>query len=131
MSEKKHQPESEQKQLCVSCLAPNEPAAHFCAKCGAPLTPYASTGPFESLLSEGAVYRQAAEKPRSFIVVLGVWLIFGAIAATGFALVGMGRDSGFVFQIIGAFMLAVSIVMIVKTTKNYFAERRKTASRGK
>src|SRR3954451_837470 len=72
----KPSPESEEKQLCLSCMAPNEPTAHFCAKCGAPLSSYASTGPFESLFSEGAVYRQAAERPRSFIVVLGIWLIF-------------------------------------------------------
>ena len=35
--------DTDEKQLCVSCMFPNEPAAHFCAKCGAPTSSYAST----------------------------------------------------------------------------------------
>jgi hypothetical protein len=34
--------------LCLQCLAPNVPTAHFCGDCGAPLSPYAATAPFES-----------------------------------------------------------------------------------
>src|SRR3954464_10914584 len=55
---------AEEKQLCANCMFPNYPEAHFCAKCGAPLSSYASTGPFESLFAEGHVYRQATEQPR-------------------------------------------------------------------
>src|SRR5207249_693822 len=75
--------EGEEKALCTSCMAPNEPSAHFCASCGSPMSPYAATGPFESVLAEGHVYRQAAERPRSIIVVLGIWLTFGMIAVAG------------------------------------------------
>ena len=116
--------ESDEKQLCVNCMTPNEPAAHFCAKCGAPLTSYAATGPFESLFAEGHVYRQAAERPRSFVVVLGVWLIFGAMASAGVILVVLSRDESFIFAVIGAFLLAISLVMIWKTTRNYFAKKQ-------
>jgi hypothetical protein len=123
MSRDTHQPlqESDEKQLCVSCMAPNEPAAHFCEKCGAPLTSYASTGPFEQLLAEGAVYRQAAERPRSLIVVLGVWLIFGTMASGGVLLLVTSRDSSFMSAMVGGGMLAVSVAMIWKTTRNYLA----------
>ncbi len=113
-----------EKQLCVSCMAPNDPAAHFCAKCGAPLSSYASTGPFEHLFAEGHVYRQAVERPRRFIVVLGVWLIFGTMALAGVAVVFIGREMGFQYFLAGAFFLAISLLMIWKTTRNYFARPR-------
>jgi len=114
-------PRGGEKQLCVSCMAPNEPSAHFCIKCGAPLSSYASTGPFESVLAEGAVYRQAAERPRTLIVVLGVWLIFGTMGLVGLMIAVMGRDMGIGYMASGASMLAISVVLIWKSTRNYFA----------
>ena len=125
-----HLPESDAKQLCVSCMAPNEPDAHFCAKCGAPLSSYASTGPFESLFAEGAVYREAADRPRSLVVVLGIWLIFGlmvvaGIAFTAFGLIGFGPSLlGGLWSLVGVFLLAVGLKMIFKTTRNYLARKQ-------
>ena len=121
--------DSNEKQLCVSCMFPNEPEAHFCAKCGAPLTPYAATGPFESIFAEGHVYRQAAERPRSFIVVAGIWIIFGAFGLTGVVLVAVGRDSGFGYVAVGALLIALAVVMIAKTTRNYFTGRKSDENR--
>lgn len=115
-------PAEEEKQLCVSCLAPNEPLAHFCAKCGAPLSSYASTGFLESAFAEGAVYRAAAERPRKFIVVVGVWLIFGATGFCGAVILAVNVGRGLYDKVLGAAMLAISVAMIVKTTKNYFAK---------
>ena len=115
--------EGEEKALCTSCMAPNEPSAHFCAKCGAPMSPYAATGPFESVFAEGHVYRQAAEKPRSLIVVLGIWLVFGMIAVGGAMMLFLGREDGIEYVIMGAFLLPVALVMIWKTTRNYLAHR--------
>ena len=111
--------ESKQKQLCVSCLAPNDPTAHFCVKCAAPLSSYASTGPFERLFAEGAIYRQAAQRPRSLVVVLGVWLIFGAMAAAGVLSFLTSWESSFLVAILCAGILSLSVVMIWKTTRNY------------
>lgn len=116
--------EVEEKQLCVSCAFPNEPVAHFCAKCGAPLTSYASTGPFEQLLAEGAVYRQAAERPRSLVVVLGVWLIFGMMALFSLAVLMISRGSSFLGAVFGACLLVFSVVMIWKTTRNYLTRKQ-------
>ena len=71
--------------FCLQCgykIPDDDP---FCAKCGAPMSSYAATSPFESLFAEGHVYRQAAERPRSFVVVLGIWIIFGMMAMAGAA----------------------------------------------
>ena len=121
--------DSDEKQLCVSYMFPNEPAAHFCAKCGAPLTSYAATGPFEHLFAEGHAYRQAAERPRSFIVVLGIWLIFGMMALAGAALLFIGREVGIEYIVVGAFLLPISLVMIWKTTRSYLARPRQEERR--
>ena len=116
--------DSDEKQLCVSCMFPNELAAHFCATCGAPMSSYAATGPFEHLFAEGHVYRQAAERPRSFVVVLGIWLIFGTMALAGVALLFIGREVGIEYVVVGAFLLPISLVMIWKTTRSYLARPR-------
>lgn len=116
--------ESNEKKLCLSCMFPNDPDVHFCAECGAPMTSYAATGPFEHIFAEGYVYRQAAERPRKFIVVLGVWLIFGTLALGGAVLLFMGLDMSFVEMLVGAFFLLISAVMIAKTTRSYFTRPR-------
>jgi hypothetical protein len=119
----------DEKQLCVSCMFPNQPAAHFCAKCGAPLSSYASTGPFEHLFAEGHVYRQATERPHNLVVVLGVWLIFGVTALAGAALLFIGREDGIQYVVAGAFFLPISLVMIWKTTRSYLARPRQEERR--
>src|SRR5687768_8487210 len=86
--------ESDEKQLCLGCIFPNDLPAHFCARCGTPMTAYAATGPFESLFAEGHVYRQAADRPRSLVVVLGIWLIFGPMALAGAMMLLIGRETG-------------------------------------
>jgi hypothetical protein len=109
----------DERQLCVNCVAPNQPSAHFCADCGAPLSSYAATGPFELVFAEGHVYRQAAEHPRHLIVVLGVWLIFTPMAFTGVWLMLDPRESSVADVLLGLLFFAVSLAMISKTTRNY------------
>lgn len=113
----------------MNCMFPNEPGVHFCAKCGAPLSSYAATGPFESLLAEGHVYRQAAERPRRLVVVFGIWMIFGAVGLTGIVLVAWRPNEGLTLPIVGALMIAFAVVMIAKTTRNYFVGRKGEAKR--
>ena len=88
------------------------------------MSSYASTGPFESLFAEGSAYRSAAERPQKLVVVLGVWLIFGMMTLAGVLLVVIGRDTGLVYTISGAVMLAIAPVMIWKTTRNYLARKQ-------
>ena len=111
--------ESEGKPLCLNCLTPNEASDHFCSKCGAPMTSYAATAPFESLFAEGHVYRQATEKPRNLVVVLGIWMIFGTMAAGGALLVFSSTNAWYLLA--GLFLLAISLTIIWKTTVNYIA----------
>ena len=116
--------ELDEKQLCIGCLFPNEQDVHFCVKCGAPMSSYAATGPFESLFAEGHVYRQAAEKPRSFVVVLGIWIIFGMMTLVGVTTMFVGPRDGLQYAVVPAFLLPLSLIMIWKTTWNYFATPR-------
>ncbi len=114
--------QDDEKQLCVRCLAPNLPNDHFCKNCGAPLSSFASTGPFESVFAEGQVYRQAAEQPRSFIVVLGIWLIFGtAVLAGGFVFVWAWGEQDILDLVLTSGMILFSVVILAKTTRNYFS----------
>lgn len=111
--------------MCTSCAVPNQPAAHFCAKCGAPLSSYAATGPFESLFAEGHVYREAAEHPRKLIVVLGVWLIFGTMALASTVILLIDCTVSFsVDTVFAAFLLIFSVVILWKTTRNYRSRRQ-------
>ena len=116
--------ESDQKPLCLNCLSPNETSVHFCVTCGAPLTSYAATGPFESLFAEGHSYRQAVEKPRKLIVVVGVWLIFGMMALAGATSLFLGPPLGTAYMATGAFLLVISPVMIWRTTRSYVTRRK-------
>jgi hypothetical protein len=123
--------DSEEKQLCTSCTTPNDPAAHFCAKCGAPLSSFATIAPFERLFAEGFIYRQAAERPRKLIVVLGVWLIFGTMASFGLMIIGMSQSSGLeaiIGLLAGGAVVVFSMVMIWKSTQNY-CSRKKAAEK--
>ena len=109
-------------QLCVRCVAPNDPGSHFCVQCGAPLSPYASTGPFESVFAEGAVYREAAQHPTKLIVVLGMWLIFGTMFCVGvfIALIAFDLPG----RALGALFSVGSLIMLWRTTRSYIARPR-------
>ncbi|MBI1373688.1 MAG: hypothetical protein GC159_13240 [Phycisphaera sp.] len=62
--------------LCPTCITANDPAAHFCKQCGAPLSAYAATAPFERIFATGDTYRKATDPTRP-IVLIGMWLLFG------------------------------------------------------
>lgn len=114
----------EERELCRACLAPNPPGATFCRDCGAPLSSYAATGPFESLFAEGHVYRSAVERPHKLIVLLGVWVIFGLLAAGGLMLLLLAREGrSFIAFLIAAFMLLASVVILWRTTRNFLRSR--------
>ena len=120
-----HEPEPEGQELCVSCLSPNEPGTIFCAKCGAPLSSIAAMAPFLNIHAEGFIYRNAAERPRSLVVVLGVWLLFICMGGAGAAMMfTAGSDLNpetVQFLLIGPFLFLASIVIIWRTTSNYLS----------
>lgn len=51
-------------EICISCVKTNVPGTHFCRHCGTPLTSYAATAPFESLLAQGDFFRKAVRAGR-------------------------------------------------------------------
>lgn len=112
-----------EKQLCLSCTARNEPEAHFCAECGAPLTSYASTAPFERIFAEGSVYRKATDSPQSFIVVFGVWLICLPLAVGGLILL-FSPVGGLFLSLISVLLICFSVTFIWKSTRNYLTGKR-------
>ena len=122
------EPGAEEKELCLNCMLPHEPGLHFCRDCGAPMTSYAATAPFESIFAEGHVYRQAAEKPRGWIVIAGVWLLFGVAALTGGTMLVAGGAESWLGMISGVFLSGISVAMIWKTTRNYFGRTLRRGS---
>lgn len=114
--------ETEGKQLCKSCAALNVPEADFCVKCGAPLSAYATMGPFEAIFAQGFIYREAAERPRRFIAVLGIWLIFLPQAISG--IIMMRTDQSVFWDLMGGGMIFISFGIIGRTTSNYFAAKQ-------
>lgn len=117
-------PEADGPQLCPGCLTPNDATADFCAKCGAPLSSYAATGPFERLFAEGHIYRQAAERPHRPVILIGIWAIFGTLGAAGAVLLFAGQRENFLTPVVGAVLLVLSTMMLWRTTRNYVAHRR-------
>jgi len=112
-----------EKQLCLNCLAPNSQLANFCHDCGAPLSSFAATGPIESVFAEGHVYRQAVESPRSWIVVVGVWVLFGMMALSGAMPLFAGQETGTPGVIYSLILLPIPLLVLWKTTRRFFESR--------
>ena len=64
--------------LCPHCLVEIEEHTHFCPKCLAPLTSHAATDPIGWIWSMGYLLRTGIKSPRSPIVLIGFWLLFGS-----------------------------------------------------
>jgi hypothetical protein len=112
--------DGDEHELCPQCMAGNRPGSAFCRECGAPLSAYAATGPFESAFAQGNLYRRASEQPRNLFVVVGVWLIFAGVGVVGAVMVVGGWNAGGRGAIlVGLGLLAFSVTIIAKTTKNY------------
>jgi hypothetical protein len=73
-------------ELCISCLQTNAPGTHFCGHCGTPLTSYAATAPFESILAEGDMWRKAVGQGRWGRPMKWLVLGFVTILLLGFLL---------------------------------------------
>jgi len=81
--------ETKELELCISCLKTNTPGTHFCNHCGTPLTSYAATAPFESILAEGDMWRKATGNRRwgplvkcliiAFLVLLLLSILLGIV----------------------------------------------------
>ncbi len=81
-------------------------------------------GPFESIFAQGFIYREAAQRPRRLIVVLGIWLIFLPQAFTVLAFINMGA----LWPLFGGGISLIAIAIIWRTTSNYLIQKSNTAN---
>ena len=107
---------TEDQELCIRCLAPNVPGSDFCRGCGCQLTPFAATAPFVSVFAEGDLYQHAVDRPDRPIVLLGMWVIFGALGLVGLLFVFEGDLAT---RLSGIVMLSFSGLILTKTTRRY------------
>lgn len=114
--------DSDEMQLCISCLSSNFPDAHFCEKCGAPLDFYSATAPLERIHAQGFAFRSAVIGRPRLVVVIGMWILFMPgvlvfILRSGILLLDRRQPS---YEDLISFLYAVFGVLITyRVTKNY------------
>lgn len=129
--------------LCPNCLAPIDAVTHFCAKCTAPLTSHAATDPIGSIWASGYLYRTGIRSPRSGLILMGFWLLFGStfllnlvplwrlvvvLAAKIWPIEGVSSHHGFLpLFLVFLFALAIEAIFaaaLYQVTRNYMRGRR-------
>ena len=60
--------------LCTACGTEAVPGQHLCAKCNAPLTPFAHSDWVLGIQTRGFALQKATTAPQKLIVVIGMWL---------------------------------------------------------
>ena len=115
---------SNNKKTCPNCLAANGISADFCSECGYPIGDFVNIDPLGQIQSQGHLFRKAADKPRSLIIVLGLWTYFGT-TAIGIAVIIFFSNEEFPF-LANAFFIGtglLSCAILYKATKNYLFRR--------
>jgi hypothetical protein len=117
--------------VCPHCVRPITGEHHFCPHCNAPLTSFATSGPYEQVLSQGYAVRAGVTRPANALVLFGMWLIFGPTLIISIISIGglllawsesmerhaTGRIVGIV---VSGFWIALTATILWKTTRNYF-----------
>ncbi|MCA9078678.1 MAG: hypothetical protein KDA93_26875 [Planctomycetaceae bacterium] len=62
--------------VCPQCCHANPPTHHFCENCNAPLSAAAAILPSWRPWAEGALVRRAVRQTDSWLVLIGMWLLF-------------------------------------------------------
>ncbi|MBL9129615.1 MAG: hypothetical protein JNG86_00340, partial [Verrucomicrobiaceae bacterium] len=96
---------------CPACLAELTDGCNFCPACAAPVSPTAAICPFERVLAEGYIYRQAVSSPRSLVVIVGIWAVFLLLFLTGLAMVSyefLVGETDMLYRLEGSFLVLVS-----------------------
>lgn len=115
---------AEEKSVCPKCLTPNDPLRAFCSDCGAPIGMVSAVDPWQHIFAEGHAYRSAVDGPPKFIVLVGMWLIFGPFLLLPFAfLCGFGEGAYRVAGIMSVFSIFPAIILF-RVTKNYIVKSR-------
>jgi hypothetical protein len=115
---------AEESALCPKCLLANIPTAAFCAECGAPIGMVANVDPMQQIYAEGFGYRSAVEGPPRFIILLGMWMLFGPMALTGLVVLWNASSLGGPVVASSAVLALISVVILYRTTRNYLVKSR-------
>jgi hypothetical protein len=102
-------------------MATNVAGEDFCVKCGHPLSSYAAIGPLERIRTQGFLFRGAMSGPRSWVVLVGMWLIcFTTLFRMAIALMdGAKVHYGLGFQAPMAFVFVLFGAILWKVTRNH------------
>ena len=126
--------------LCPDCLAVNEPLAHFCSKCGTPMTSHAEIDPLGRIYAMGDTWWKATRRPSSPIILVGMWLIFGVpvfmllifLPVVLFDEYGISTGEGPLGALLGMLvilaLIGVNAAVLIKATKNYLRHRTSQAN---
>lgn len=115
--------------VCPHCLRPVTGQYHFCSHCNAPLTSFATTGPYEQVLAQGYAVRTGVARSTA-LVLFGMWLIFAptmliafiSAAVLVFAVIdGMERHptARIVGLAVSGFWFLLAATILWKSTRNY------------
>lgn len=132
--------------LCPNCLTANDPAAHFCVQCGAPLTSHAAIDPLGQVYAQGHIYRNAVYRSRSLFVFVGMWILFlvaglsiilGIFSVLHAMLGGEGKESSeriaenpqVIIGLLFASLVAAVYFLVLSRFTIRFIQRRREASR--
>jgi len=109
---------------CPSCLTANDISADFCSKCGHPIGSFVNLDPLNQVQSQGHLFREATNNPRSSIILIGLWIYFG-ITAFGISLVLFYSDEELplLANILFIGLGFLSCAILYKATKNYLNKR--------
>lgn len=131
-------------ELCPHCARPVTGGGHFCNHCGCPVWATATSLPYERILAQGFMLRTGSRRPRSAIVLVGLWMLMGPFLvlslltgagslyalAAGFGRLTVERLGGALWGVLlGSGGALLSAVLLAKTTRNYRKLRRRAAAR--
>ncbi len=130
--------EQNEQMICPSCQTPNEPFARHCSSCHFPLDSTVMLGPLGQIEAQGIACRAATLGNPTLITVIGIWFIFfpifvasGCIAAAeilGNSVPYFGTGSRLISVIMPTLSVVLSLVILYKTTANYWRQRRSRKS---
>ena len=100
---------------CPHCIERNSPQSIYCVKCGGPLLPIATIGPFEIIETQGFALREATNRPKKLIVVIGTWILYFPFVIV--TLIPAIAEPVLLFVYLP--LVLIPGVLVYKTTRNY------------
>lgn len=104
--------------ICPSCCRPLTEHRNFCRHCLTPLTGYAATGPIESILAEGELFRRSVSHPTR-LGLIGLWLFVVPLALLLLGTLVFHQPVGGLVS--SAAALALYAVIALKATRAFIA----------